>query len=122
VTDPFELFWSAFPRRVAKKAARDAFARALRRTSLSVMLDALEWQREQQGWKERDMDGVLRHVPHPATWLNGDRWEDERPAKPNTAIVPLMAGPSCGECIDGWREDELHRVYRCGCRTRARTA
>jgi hypothetical protein len=122
VTDHFEMFWSAYPRHIDKKKARLAFQRALRVTSLDTMLTALEWQRVLEGWQERDGDGVLRHVPHPATWLNGERWEDERPVRKNTsAIVPLTAGPTCGECVEGWREDALRKVYRCPCR-KARSA
>jgi hypothetical protein len=121
--DHFELFWSAYPRRVAKKDAKAAFTKAMKKTTMDAILSALEWQREQEGWQQRDPDGVLRHVPHPASWLNGERWDDERPQKKNTAaIVPFMT-PTCGSCVDGWREDDLHRVYRCDCRTvKARSA
>lgn len=119
MTDKFELFWSAYPRRVAKAKAQDAFYRALKRTTFDVMLSALEWQRELGSWQERDCDGILRHVPHASTWLNGDRWDDERPARRSStaAIVPLTAGPTCGECVEGWRENEMHQVTRCPCRT-----
>jgi hypothetical protein len=122
--DPrFELFWSAYPRRVNKFEARKAFAKALKKVSLGEILDALEWQRELENWQERDADGVLRYVPHPSTYLNRERWTDERPQKRNTAaIIPFMAA-TCGECVDGWREDEMHKVFRCPCRTvKARSA
>jgi hypothetical protein len=122
-TDPFELFWSGYPRRIAKAKAREAFAKAIKKTTVGVMLDALEWQREQESWQARDADGVLRYVPHASSWLNGERWDDEKPVKKNTsAIMPFMV-PTCRECIDGWREDDMHRVYRCACRmVKARTA
>jgi hypothetical protein len=124
MNDRFELFWSACPRKINKAKAREAFGRALKKTTLDAMLSALEWQRELESWQERDADGVLRYVPHPSSWLNGERWEDERPVKKNTAaIVPLTAGPTCGECVEGWREVESRRVYRCPCRTmKARSA
>jgi hypothetical protein len=119
----FELVWSKYPRRVAKKAAKQAIARALQRVSLDTIMTALEWQCEQPNWKERDDMGVLRHVPHLATWANGDRWEDERPIKPNTnAIMPLGPGPTCGECVEGWRENDMMQVVRCPCRSKRRTA
>jgi hypothetical protein len=120
---PFELFWSAYPRRVGKGKAREAFVKAMRKTSIDELLTALEWQREQASWQERDADGVLRWVPHPASWLNGERWEDEKPVKRSTAaIVPFMQ-KTCGECIDGWRENEMRQAVRCPCRlTKARTA
>lgn len=121
--DHFELFWSAYPRRIGKFDARKAFAKALKKTTLDEILSALEWQRELENWQERDADGVLRYVPHPATYLNRERWTDERPVKKSTAaIVPFMTA-TCGECTDGWREDDMRRVVRCACRqVRARTA
>lgn len=122
--DSFELFWSAYPRRTKKADARKAFAKAIKKTTLDVMLTALEWQREQESWNDRDECGVLRYVPHASSWCNGERWEDERPVKRNTAaIIPFNATPTCGECQDGWREDPMHKVYRCPCRTvKARSA
>ena len=123
MTPPFELFWSAYPRRIAKAKAREAFVKAMRKTTLDVMLTALEWQREQESWQQRDLDGVLRYVPHPSSWLNGERWEDEKPVKKSTAAVLPFNAQTCGDCVDGWREDEMHKVYRCPCKTqRVRTA
>jgi hypothetical protein len=122
--DTFELFWSAYPRRVAKKDARTALEKALKRTTLDAILTALEWQREQPTWQERDSAGVLSRVPHAASWLNGDRWDDEKPARMGStaAIIPFMV-PSCSECIDGWRENEMRQAVRCACRqVKARTA
>jgi hypothetical protein len=124
MTDKFELFWSAYPRRICKAKARDAFAKALKKTTLDEILTALEWQRETASWQERDADGVLRWVPHASSWLNGERWDDERPVKVNT-LTAVIRFPSatCGECVDGWRENDMRQAVRCPCRTqRARTA
>lgn len=73
----FPAFWSAYPRHVGKAAAVKAFAR-LKVTPplLQSMLDALAWQRHQDGWTK---DGGA-FIPHPSTWLNQRRWEDERPS------------------------------------------
>lgn len=72
--DSFDAFWQAYPRRVAKKAARTAWAR-LRPTpaTLAKILAALDWQRHQPAWEK---DGGS-FIPYPATWLNQERWEDE---------------------------------------------
>jgi hypothetical protein len=40
---------------------------------LDKMLAGLEWQRQQAAWMK---DGG-QFVPHPATWLNQGRWDDE---------------------------------------------
>jgi hypothetical protein len=72
----FGAFWSAYPRHVGKAAALKAFARLKVTPSLlQLMINALAWQRQQDGWTK---DGGV-FVPHPATWLNQRRWEDERP-------------------------------------------
>lgn len=65
----FDTFWLAYPHRIAKGAARAAFAKALRKTTLETILNALE--------------SYKRHKPedrpwcHASTWLNQERWEDE---------------------------------------------
>jgi hypothetical protein len=123
MTDPFELFWSGFPKRVAKAKAREAFAKAMRKTTLGRILEALEWQRELPSW-QRDEFGEYRYVPNASTYLNQERWDDERPVKVNT-LTAVIRFPSatCGECVDGWREDDMHRVSRCPCKSvKARTA
>ena len=75
----FDRFWQAYPRKTAKPQAAKAFAR-LRPDEplLSRMLAALALQRQSAQW-QRD-DGQF--IPHPSTWLNGRRWEDEFSAKP----------------------------------------
>ena len=73
VLEDFDQFWSRYPRRVGKAAARTAFARACRKTTLDVMLAALDWQVKQAQWLEQGG----RFVPYPKTWLNQERWLDE---------------------------------------------
>jgi hypothetical protein len=83
--DPdFEAFWQRYPRKVARGQARRAFAAALRKTSLAEMLRALDRTR----WPDDP-----RFIPHPATWLNGERWADDpnaaTPAKPSRSAVGI---------------------------------
>jgi hypothetical protein len=70
-----EQFWPAFPknRRVAKKQALDAYRSARKRTDAETIIDALTaavavWVAERR---------PASKIPHAATWLNGDRWDDE---------------------------------------------
>lgn len=77
-TDPvltdFDLFWQAYPRKVGKKKARIAWTKARPDTeTVQKMLDALAWQVNQPQWTK---DGGA-YVPHPTTWLNEERWDDE---------------------------------------------
>lgn len=70
----FDIFWKAYPRKVAKGAARTAWERtASIRPSLDVLLEAVEKQKTQDQWQR---DGGM-FIPHPATWLKQERWEDE---------------------------------------------
>jgi hypothetical protein len=70
----FEEFWKHYPRRVAKGDARKAWAKAQKKTPdlLAKCLAALAWQVVQNEW-----DGG-KFTPHPSTYLNQERWEDER--------------------------------------------
>ena len=62
-------------RKVAKDAARKAFAKAVNRMTeddpLAVILAGIE--RALPGWTDPNF------IPHPASWLNAGRWEDEAP-------------------------------------------
>lgn len=67
----FDTFWSAYPRRTAKGRARTAFEKALKKTSLKNILQAVELYTVQVE------DKSIEYVAHPATWLNGERWDDD---------------------------------------------
>jgi hypothetical protein len=70
----FAEFWAAYPRKVAKAAAVRAFTKlGPDRGLLDAMLAAIRVQSDSPGWTK---DGGA-FVPHPASWLNGRRWEDE---------------------------------------------
>lgn len=64
----FEDFWQAYPRKIGKGQARRAWRTAMAKVSVEVVMQALRTQR---------FDARERFVPHPATWLNGERWLDE---------------------------------------------
>lgn len=73
-SEDFEVFWKAYPRRVAKAEARKAWAKLdPAEVTLETLLTALAWQREQDQWRK---DGG-QFIPHPATWLRAERWADE---------------------------------------------
>ena len=70
----FERFWRSYPRKVGKAVAEKAFAKlSPSEELLETMLSAIERQRISEQWN-RDNG---QYIPHPATWLNGRRWEDE---------------------------------------------
>ena len=103
----FLEFWAAYPRKVGKMEALrrwQALKKAGALPDLDTLLKALEWQREQDSWRENGG----QYIPHPATWLNAGRWADEPPPKhcpppkpkppppePEGIMVPDPACPVC---------------------------
>jgi hypothetical protein len=70
-------FWKTFPRKVAKPDAQRAFAKALTRApSFQAIMDGLARHLPCDQWKD------ATKVPHPATWLNRDGWNDEVASAP----------------------------------------
>lgn len=82
--ESFGAFWNSYPRKVAKGAAERAFAKIapdaelLARMLAAVAAMERSYRADRTHWR----DGVLdpSYLPHPATWLNARRWEDEAPA------------------------------------------
>lgn len=68
-SNSFELFWAAYPRKTAKGAARKAWDKC---NSL-VYSEIIEGAKRFAADPNRD----ATFTPHPATWLNGERWLDE---------------------------------------------
>src|SRR3954467_12416889 len=97
----FAEFWSAYPRRVGKLAAKKAFDRALNFTTPQAIKEGAErYARERNGQDQQ-------FTKHPTTWLNAGCWDDEEGAngafqvqattKPRGAVaVALDLAQRCG--------------------------
>jgi len=72
----FEQFWSQYPKRVGKGAARASWNKQHLDSKAVKILDALG---KQGAFINREGG---KFTPNPATWLNQNRWEDE-PPQPN---------------------------------------
>lgn len=70
----FADFWLLYPKREAKKDALKAWSRLTAAQQIAALVGLVVWRRI---WIERD---EMQYVPFPATWLRGERWEDEPPA------------------------------------------
>jgi hypothetical protein len=85
----FDRWWAFWPRKDGKKAAQKAFIKiAPSLELLETMIDMTNKQAKSEKWRK---DGG-KFIPMPATWLNGERWEDEgvgsgSPTKQNTTKV-----------------------------------
>lgn len=73
----FEEFWVTYPRKVARAAARAKFMSLAKATDVEKILDGARRFAADPNLPEKQF------IPHPTTWLNQGRWEDEPlPARP----------------------------------------
>lgn len=82
----FLIFYTIYPRHVGKADALKAYEKARKRTSAEVILDGAKRYAALRAGEDET------RTAHPATWLNGSRWEDE-PAKmdaPRTLSAELV--------------------------------
>ncbi len=74
ITKSFNIFWQAYPKKVAKSDAEKVFNRInLNGRLLNTILTAIELAKKSEGWLKENG----KYIPYPTTWLNGKRWEDE---------------------------------------------
>ena len=73
LAESFERFWSAYPRKVKKPRARDAWSRIKPDAELEERIHrSLEDHKSSDQWTA---DGG-RWIPHPASWLNAESYND----------------------------------------------
>jgi len=65
--DVFDEFWSLYPRKVNKKKAQQAFDRLTKENQQKAIKDITH----------RYDDVNSQFIPHPTTYINGERWNDE---------------------------------------------
>ena len=72
---PFDEFWTAYPKKKAKEAARKAWLKLKPNETLGkeIIQAVIESAKTKDWLKENG-----KYIPYPATYLNGKRWEDER--------------------------------------------
>lgn len=88
----FPDFWAAYPRKVGKGAAEKAFAAAIAKgasvADIAAGLNRQRWPADAQ------------FIPHPATWLNQSRWQDD----PGAAAPPPAQSEPAGKMDWLWRD------------------
>lgn len=94
-----EQFWAAYPRHTARKKGWEALDKI-------AVADAVSFADLIAGCHRlRKAVSDVRFAPHPATWLNGERWEDDIPAEPKAQSRPGRSGN--GATLDLWAADAL---------------
>lgn len=81
-TPTFDDFWKPWPRKVDKEPARKAFDKAIKKANAAVIVEAC------RAYAQRciDVGQDPQFIPHPATWLNKERWTNDL-----DAVMPLPA-------------------------------
>jgi len=73
----FDRFWEQWPKKISKKDAQKSWARlekdGLTATLFDEIMTGLTRAKESQQWTSNEG----QFIPHPATWLNGERWKDQ---------------------------------------------
>lgn len=93
-------FWQEYPRKVGKAAAEKAWRKAARGPGGRLAEIMLGLEAHKREWQRKGT--ALEFIPHPATWLNNRRWEDEI----GTAEIPLdpwMTMPTPSQQAEAWR-------------------
>lgn len=95
--DPdFAAFWKAYPRRTDKGHARTAWPKAIAKAAAADIIAGAQRFAE---WI--DSEGKDRQfIPHPATWLNGERWSDEH--------APARASPNGHRAYHNPTDDSVY--------------
>lgn len=94
-SEDFETFWAAYPRKIGKGAAWKVCQKLNPPHEATMKMLVLC---KQTIWKGKE----LQFIPHPATWLNQRRWEDEPDSKPVKEVLPcIVCGKPSTMHIDG---------------------
>lgn len=83
--DLFAKFWSLYPNKKGKAHAEKSWKKLKVADDLFVLIEA--GLAKQVVCPEWTKDGG-QFIPHPATWLNGKRWEDEVKSSSNVHQLP----------------------------------
>lgn len=90
----FDSFWDEFKPRVNKAEAKKAWKK-LNASDRKVALDGVKRYAQSGKFKECMRTKIWQYMPHPATWLNQRRWEDED----LKAVVPDHHKPTGEEVV-----------------------
>lgn len=78
----FQAFWDTYPRKEGKGLARRAYTTALTKTTKERILIGAQHYAGQRLGKEK------QYTLLPATWLNGEHWDDEGVPVTDAAGIP----------------------------------
>lgn len=79
VIKAFDMFWASYPRKVGKKKTKEIFLKKFTKFNnindagnlFNEIMNGLKLQDKSKQWEE------TKYIPHPSTWLNQERWNDQ---------------------------------------------
>lgn len=72
--EDFDSFWKSYPRKISKDKALKSFTKIHKELpDINDLIKIIENHKNQDQWQKDDG----KFIPHPSTWLNQKRWEDE---------------------------------------------
>jgi hypothetical protein len=86
-TVSFEDFWNIYPRKEGKKKAEAAWKKVSEENRAKILKD-IPRRKETEQWKKEGGS----FIPHAATYLNGERWNDEIIVGKKAKINNVAAG------------------------------
>lgn len=91
--EKFAEFWEAYPRKENRKKALAAWKKGqCWNGKFQEIMAALTEQKKNPRWLED-----VKYIPHPTTWLNGERWADE---------ISIGCTPSCAHTCSSCQHSE----------------
>lgn len=109
MTDTFETFWTDYPRKVAKEAARKAYAKAVSKHGADPILKGLV------AWNSVRKPTEAQFIPHASTWLNQGRYLDDHEDLASDAMgYHTAVAPRHEVLVNGriYRFLELNKIRR----------
>lgn len=99
VVDPFDQFWMAYPKKVGKKAALQAWNKAKDKPQVADILQAIDNAKNSAQWTKEDG----QFIPNPSTWLHQGRWADQPLEKKKSLYQEFAERHQGGNHGDGLR-------------------
>lgn len=101
VDDKFLEFWSAYPKKVGKEAARKVWVKIKKPAeSLDAILTALAWQSKSAQWTKNQG----QFIPNPSTYLSQQRWLDEPPVVTTPKLTAV--GQKSASAANRWLDSQ----------------
>lgn len=109
-SEQFDIFWRAYPRKVGKFLAAKVWLKLKDEEGLlDKIIRSVQIQKQSDGWQKEG--GIF--IPHPSTWLNQRRWEDEVLPGRNVARIEAQSvvDPSKLEAAKKRTQDLMEREW-----------